>query len=235
MSLIGTIGQVGGVVQSISNLFGGGQNASQLSDCIGAAGKYGTATALAMYPQCAPYAAQMNVPIGTPNPRIPATSAVAPPVMMAPPVPQAMPGGAMTYPAPMQTLPVAYTGGVTPAMTLPSIASKLPQVATGVLAGATALTAASKKLLPVLNKSVALASGYIVTAGLVYTAAGQLVGRIRRRRRVNPLNYRAAKRAARRLCMVRDLCGQIDKAIPSRPARSRRKVYAFQRKRKTCR
>jgi len=227
MSLLQNIGNA---LPLIGNIFGGGQNASQLSDCIGAAGKYGTATALAMYPQCAPYAAQMNVPIGTPNPRIPATSTVAPPVLMAPQVPQAMPGGSIYPQAPppqptMQTLPVAYQ----PAMaTVPPLLQALPKVAPMV-------TAAAKAALPILNTAIAVASGYQLIGNLWYTAGGMLVGRKKRRRRLNPLNYRAAKRAARRLCAVRDLTAQIEKAIPTRPSRARRPVYAFQRKRKTCR
>jgi hypothetical protein len=224
MSLIQNIASA---LPLIGNIFGK-QNASQLSDCIGAAGKYGAQTALAMYPQCAPYAAQMNVPIGTPNPRIPATAAVAPPVLMAPPVPQAMPGGSPTYQVPAtvpQTLPVAYTAPVQPAMTLPSIVPKL----------AAPVVTAAKTLLPVLNTATALASGFQLIGNLWYTAGGMAVGRKRKRRRLNPLNYRAAKRAARRLCAVRDLTAQIERAIPTRPARSRRPVYAFQRKRKTCR
>lgn len=230
MSLLQNIAQA---LPLVGNIFGK-QNASQLSDCIGAAGKFGTATALAMYPQCAPYAAQMNVPIGTPNPRIPATAAVAPPVMVPPQLPQAMPGGS-PYPQPtpmqampMQTLPVAYQ----PAMaTVPPLLQALPKVAAPLTS---AITTAAKTALPVLNTAVALASGFTLVGNLWYTAGGMLVGRKKRRRRMNPLNYRAAKRASRRLCAVRDLCTQIERAIPSKPTR-RRKVYAFQRRKKTCR
>ena len=128
MSIVSAISGVTSIASGISSLFGR-QNASQLSDCIGAAGIYGAQGALAMYPQCAPYAGQMNVPIGTPNPRIPATTQVAPPVMMAPQLPQAMPGGS-TYvqPSPqMQVMPNLAYGQTTPAMTvLPKIIRSTP-------------------------------------------------------------------------------------------------------------
>jgi len=231
MSLIQTVSTALPFLQSLGI---GRQNASQLSDCIGAAGQYGPTQALAMYPQCAPYASSMNVPIGTPNPRIPASGGapvmpVAPPVLMAPQTPQAMPGGVpLTNPA---LLPVAYQPT---AMALAPLVQALPKVAPMIGGAVAGVSAAVKAALPLLNRAIATASGYIVAGGLVYTAAGQLVGKVRRRRRMNPLNYRAAKRAARRLCAVKDLCGAIEKAIPARPAR-RRRSYAFQRKRKTCR
>lgn len=182
-------------------------NASQLQDCIGAVGIYGVAGSLAKYPQCQPYAGQMGGTMAMPM------SPLMPPLQQ-----QSVTQAAM---------PISYQ----PAMT---ILPKLVAPAAGALATVPWTTGGSliAKGLPVLNRSLALASGYIIAGSMVYDTAGKLIGKVRKRRRMNPLNYRAAKRAARRLCAVQDLCGQITKAIPARAPRARRRASPFRRKKR---
>lgn len=113
---------------------------------------------------------------------------------------------------------------------LPGVLRTLPQVLPrigGAVAGVagkaySALPANVRAQLPRIARDAAIAAGLYIAGGLVYDAAGNLVGRTRRRRRMNPLNYRAAKRAARRLCAVQDLCADISKALPTRAPRARR-------------
>lgn len=226
MSLLNTLAAAAG--QSFIGKIFGTNNRSVQGDCldISVTGSY--AAQLAAYPHCAPYITASG-PIGTPGvgvvPQtvIPGSGQSVVPYTGYPTVPSA------------STVPIAYQAPMLPAMgMLPQIGQMLPKVAPMIgsaLTAAGALTAAARKALPVLNKNIALASGYIVTAGLVYTAAGQLVGRTRRRRRINPLNYRAAMRAASRLCKVHDLTARISQALPSAgTARAPRR----RRRRKRC-
>jgi hypothetical protein len=114
--------------------------------------------------------------------------------------------------------------GIPPALqAIPSLGGAGGWVTGGLMAGARAA-------LPVLNTVAALASGYVAIKGIWYTPQGQAVGRRRRRRRVNPLNYRAAMRAARRLGAVQDLLGRINKALPMQ--RTIKKVRVGRRRRK---
>lgn len=196
----------------------GANNRSLQGDCLDISDVGSYAAKLAKYPQCAPY-----ISASGPATAMPGTGVVPMPYTGQPTMPTA------------SVVPIAYQAPMLPAMAmLPMIGSMLPKVAQAlpmVASAMGAITAAAKKALPVLNKSIALASGYIVTAGLVYTATGQLVGRVRRRRRINPLNYRAALRAASRLCKVHDLTARISQALPAAgSARAPRR----RRKRKRC-
>lgn len=209
----------------LGNVFGVG-NRSLQGDCLDISDVGSYAAKLAKYPQCAPYISQAGPITTAPVVAIPGSGQVVPPYTGMPTVPTA------------SLVPIAYQAPMlpaTPAMAvLPQIGSMMAKVAPMLptLSGATtAITAAARAALPVLNKNIALASGYIVTAGLVYTAAGQLVGRVRKRRRINPLNYRAAMRAASRLCKVHDLTARISQALPSTgSARAPRR----RRRRKRC-
>lgn len=174
-----------------------------------------------------------------------------------PPAPYVLPGSGYQYGLPVPTqsaftpaaqnltgmgagmaTPISYGnqfgGGFQPAMgMLPSI----PQL--GAMAGAGARLAgtglaALRSSLPAIKRSDALSVGAIISGGIAFLN-GQPIAKVRRRRRINPLNYRAAKRAARRLCLVQDLCGDITAALPSRKARApRARRSGYRRRRKAC-
>lgn len=224
MSLLATLASQAATTASssfLSNLFGS-NNRSLQGDCLDISDVGSYAAKLSKYPQCAPFISASG----------PITSA---------PV-QAIPGSGQYVPAPSQIMlpqasmvPISYQSPLMPAMTMlpkigqlaPMVGAMLPKI--GSMAG-TALSVI-KKSLPTLNKSIAIASGYVVAAGLVYDQAGNLVGKVRRRRRINPLNYRAAMRAASRLCKVHDLTARISQALPAAgSARAPRR----RRRRKRC-
>jgi hypothetical protein len=200
----------------IGQIFGAG-NRSLQGDCLDISDVGSYAAKLAKYPQCAPY-----------------ITAAGPVLLGAPPV-QAQPGtgqlpvpytGTPTVPS-ASVVPISYQSPMlpmTPAMaTLPQIIPKMvaPMVST--------MSKAATTLLPILNTATALASGFQLVGNLWYTAGGMAVGRKRRRRRINPLNYRAAMRAASRLCKVHDITARISQALPTAgPARAIR----FRRRRK---
>jgi len=221
MSLLNTLAQ-----QATSGFLGnvfGVNNRSLQGDCLDISDVGSYAAKLAKYPQCAPYISSAGPITTAPSVAIPGSGQQVMPYTGFPTVPTA------------STVPIAYQAPMLPAMAmLPQIGQMLPKLAPMLPAlgsAAGAITTAAKKLLPVLNKNIALASGYTIVAGLVYTAAGQLVGRVRRRRRINPLNYRAAMRAASRLCKVHDLTARISQALPAAgSARAPRR----RRKRKRC-
>jgi len=197
----------------------GTNNRSLQGDCLDISDVGSYAAKLAKYPQCAPFITAGGPAVTA----IPGSGQMVVPYAGQPTLPTA------------SVVPIAYQAPMYPAMAmLPQLGAMLPKIAPMIGTAMTAvgaLTAAAKKALPVLNKSIAIASGYIVTAGLVYTATGQLVGRTRRRRRINPLNYRAAMRAASRLCKVHDLTARISQALPAAgSARAPRR----RRKRKRC-
>ena len=219
MSLLNQLAQqaAGGF---LSNVFGT-NNRSVQGDCLDISDVGSYAAKLAKYPQCGPYISGGGPLLTAPMAALPGSGQQVVPYTGYPTLPAA------------SVVPIAYQAPMLPTM-LPMIGQMLPKIAPMIGSAMTAvgaLTAAAKKALPVLNKSIAVASGYIVAAGLVYTAAGQLVGRVRRRRRINPLNYRAAMRAASRLCKVHDLTARISQALPSAgTARAPRR----RRKRKRC-
>lgn len=77
--------------------------------------------------------------------------------------------------------------------------------------------------------------GLVAAGGFVFDAAGNLVGRRAPARRINPLNHRAAMRAARRIKAVHRVCKQIESCLPRRAAsRSCAPAFVSGRKRRKC-
>lgn len=197
MAFAATIAGIAGIAQQVSSLFGGGKmNASQLQDCVGAVGLYGVPATLSKYPQCVPYAAQLGQGGATAQPGYGL------------PVPYQN-QNAFTPPAQQAAHPISFTPAMTMLPKLPQLMAPMSGWTTGGMIGAI-----GKNALPVLNNAIALASGYQLIKGIWYAPGGQAVGRSRRRRRINPLNYRAALRAARRLDKVQDITRKIEKALP---------------------
>jgi hypothetical protein len=58
--------------------------------------------------------------------------------------------------------------------------------------------------------------------GLVYDMAGNVIGRQRKRRRMNPMNARAARRAIRRIKGARKMLQQIERQLPKQRTTARR-------------
>lgn len=217
MSLLNTLAQQA-TTGIIGKIFGAG-NRSLQGDCLDISDVGSYQAKLIKYPQCAPYISAggpiMPGQAVLPMQGIPGSGAIPQPYTGMPTVPSA------------SVVPISYQSPMlpmTPAMaTLPQIIPKMvaPMVAM-------AKTAATYGL-PVLNTATALASGFQLVGNLWYTAGGMAVGRKRRRRRINPLNYRAAMRAASRLCKVHDLTARISQALPAAgPARATR----YRRRRK---
>jgi hypothetical protein len=77
------------------------------------------------------------------------------------------------------------------------------------------------------SKRAATAAGYIVTGGLVYDSAGNLIGQATTRR-INPMNHRALNRAIRRVCAAKKISKKIEKLTGGG---TRRKVCAPKSKR----
>lgn len=101
--------------------------------------------------------------------------------------------------------------------------AKLGAVA-GVGAGA-AKVSTSKVLVPAakaivtkpgagLVKTGAAIAGGTIAGEAIYDAAGNLIGYKQRRRRMNPLNPKAARRAIRRVKSVRKMLHNIEKQLP---------------------
>lgn len=68
--------------------------------------------------------------------------------------------------------------------------------------------------------------GTVIRAGReigqqVGTQVGRARGPLRRRRRMNPLNVRAARRAIRRIKAVRKITAQIERSLPTRKVHAR--------------
>jgi len=136
--------------------------------------------------------------------------------------------------ATVQGLPIAYNPMVTPTMgAVPPMLRALPQLgaAGGWTTGGSLVAKAARSALPVLNTALAIASGYQLLRGLWYDATGAVVGRARRRRRVNPLNYRAAMRAVRRLHQLNQFNTRLEALLPTK--RVSRKTWPKRRKRKS--
>lgn len=217
MSLLNTLAQ-----QATTGIIGrifGANNRSLQGDCLDISDVGSYQAKLIKYPQCAPYISAggpiMPGQVVIPQQAIPGSGAIPAPYTGQPQVPTA------------SVVPISYQSPMlpmTPAMaTLPQIIPKMvaPMVSMAAKAGSA--------LLPVLNTATALASGFQLVGNLWYTAGGMAVGRKRRRRRINPLNYRAAMRAASRLCKVHDLTARISQALPAAsPARATR----YRRRRK---
>jgi hypothetical protein len=65
-----------------------------------------------------------------------------------------------------------------------------------------------------LLKTGAAIAGGTIAGEAIYDAAGNLVGYKQRRRRMNPLNPKAARRAIRRVKSVRKMLHNIEKQLP---------------------
>lgn len=188
--------------------------------------------ALQRYPQCAPYASMMRGGPGMTVGQIP---------------PQVMPGGsAYTPPYTPQFVPalppaqtISYSQGALPAMAgLPALggmaARALPMIGSAagrVLPYASSSLAAIRRALPTLKREIAIASGLVLLNGIWWSGSTP-VGKSRRRRRINPLNYRAALRAASRLCKVHDMTARIERSLPCAPGGTKR---IRRRRKKSCR
>lgn len=64
------------------------------------------------------------------------------------------------------------------------------------------------------------AIGVGAAAGAIYDAAGNLIGNRKKYRRVNPMNYRAAMRAVRRIKGARKALQRIERTLPKRATSS---------------
>jgi hypothetical protein len=197
----------------LANVFGT-NNRSVQGDCLDISDVGSYAAKLAKYPQCAPYISAAGPITVAPQVAIPGSGQQVVPYTGYPTVPSA------------SVVPIAYQSPMLPTPT------GLPQIMSGAAKMvAPMITTAAKSLLPILNTATALASGFQLVGNLWYTAGGMAVGRKRKRRRINPLNYRAAMRAASRLCKVHDLTARISQALPAAgSARAPRR----RRRRKRC-
>lgn len=117
---------------------------------------------------------------------------------------------------------------------LPTITQNLPQISRAIprisLPGAGALR------LPGVGGVVGTIAGgaaaqYIIDQFGRRVRINPKTGLPYKRRRMNPLNARAARRAARRLCAVQNICKDIERALP-RPRSSGRRCAP---RRKKCR
>lgn len=205
----------------LANVFGT-NNRSLQGDCLDISDVGSYAAKLAKYPQCAPYISAAGPITTAPVVSIPGSGQIVPQYTGMPMLPTA------------STVPISYQAPMLTAtpVQLPQIVGQMMTKVAPMLAPAMgAVTALVKKNLPTLSRAiVANTPGAVITAGLVYIG-GQLVGKVRRRRRINPLNYRAAMRAASRLCKVHDLTARISQALPAAgSARAPRR----RRRRKRC-
>lgn len=89
----------------------------------------------------------------------------------------------------------------------------------------------SKRGLTVLSKKAIKQAGYFVVGGLIYDAAGNLIGETAKRR-MNPLNHRALNRAIRRVCSAKSISKKIEKLTGS--GTRRRSGAACKPSRKRC-
>lgn len=134
------------------------------------------------------------------------------------PSPGAMPMSlqAGNFPA-FPSLPGGSGGGI--------VKTGLPMVAaaagTAIVRAAPAIAAGARSLLARVSPRVAKALGWVTVGGLVYDAAGNLQGQVKRRQ-MNPLNPRAARRAVRRIKSVRKLCSSIERTLPKQKSRCKR-------------
>lgn len=69
-------------------------------------------------------------------------------------------------------------------------------------------------------KTVARPGGVV---GYLYDAAGNIIGTQKKRRRMNPANIRAARRAIRRIRGTRRILQRIERTLPTRTVHTRRK------------
>lgn len=67
---------------------------------------------------------------------------------------------------------------------------------------------------PTVGRVAAGAATAAYVGGAIYDAAGNYLGQSRKRRRMNPLNARAARRAIRRIKAVRKITMDIERSLP---------------------
>lgn len=105
----------------------------------------------------------------------------------------------------------------------PTVAATLPAVGTAVVRTGGAVVAAGRRFLNTpggkWTKRAIRELGLIVVGGLVYSAAGELLGSTARRR-MNPMNARALRRAIRRVKSARGICNDIERMLPRRTVHS---------------
>lgn len=79
----------------------------------------------------------------------------------------------------------------------------------------------------VARRAPAVAAGAAIGT-MLYDAAGNIIGRRKRRRRINPMNMRAARRAIRRIKGARKMLQQIERQLPKQRTTTRaRPAQAF--------
>lgn len=76
--------------------------------------------------------------------------------------------------------------------------------------------------LPRIGREVAKAVGFGVVGDLLLDNSGQPIARVKKRRRINPLNTKALNRAISRVCAAKKICDRVDKIV-KRPVRRRRR------------
>jgi len=75
--------------------------------------------------------------------------------------------------------------------------------------------------------------GLFAVGGLVYDAAGNLMGQRAPARRINPMNVKAMRRSIRRVKAGRKICAEIDRMLPKRRAAAAC-APAFTRRKRKC-
>lgn len=86
-------------------------------------------------------------------------------------------------------------------------------VASGALAGARAAGGYVRGNLPTIAREVAIGTGLTVAGSMLFDQSGNVVGRLKRRR-MNPMNAKAARRAIRRVVAVRKILSKIERGLP---------------------
>lgn len=109
----------------------------------------------------------------------------------------------------------------------PSLPISVPQVSAFGTAGLAALPGAGlttlSRIAPMAGKQIAkyapeIAAG--VAGSYIYDNMGNIIGRRRKYKRINPLNAKAARRAIRRIKAVRKITNDIERQLPHRKVHS---------------
>lgn len=96
---------------------------------------------------------------------------------------------------------------------LPGVGATAVSAGRGLIAGGRGLIQRFPRSAKVLRDLGLFAAG-----GLVYDAAGNLVGQRSPARRINPMNVKAMRRSIRRVKAGRKICAEIDRMLPKRRA-----------------
>lgn len=114
--------------------------------------------------------------------------------------------------------------------------AKIATGAAGALSASKAVSRASVGALPAIRslpgigtvrtigKTVGKVGGAAATGAILYDAAGNMIGRRPRSRRINPLNHKALNRALKRVCKAKGLADRLN-AIEIK-SKSKRRTYA---------